>query len=179
MRKLKWVHYLGILVLLVFLFYLSPFSEVEYPTKCFVYPYERDTPVGAQLEPMCDAHIQGESYNQPIFPFKEKISEKSEFCKKNVENIEKLCGFEVNEVTMQNLKGFQDHFQCHYVTTDQKRKSVWTDMVIIRKFSEEYLKSKKQEGEFLSPIEIFEVHTKDSKRSNETVCKDLEKYLED
>ena len=177
MKKLRWFHYLSILVLLVFLFHLSPFSEVEYPIKCFVYPYERYNPVGAQLEPFCEIHIDGDSYKKPIFPFKEKVTKDIEFCRDNVKTVESFCGVEVDEVVINNYPNH--YFRCEYVSTDAKLKTTWRSIIIIKKSSENYLNSMKQEGNSLFPIEIFEVHTDDFGLSNKIACRDLENNLEE
>ena len=102
----------GFLACVIVLFYLSPFSEVAYPTKCFSYPFTTAGSAGAQIEAPCGLHIYGKTQYWPIFPFKPKSNLKIAFCRDVLTDVERNCGARFDDALLIDFGGY---FHCAYI----------------------------------------------------------------
>ena len=84
---------ISVIALLLLLFYLSPFSELNI-LEC--HTPNIPNPAGAQIEPTCGYII----YPQLPFPLKTRNSDFVEFCKRNVKTVEKACNASVDDVLL-------------------------------------------------------------------------------
>lgn len=127
----------SLLVVLIILFYLSPFSQVDYRTKCFSYPFSTAGNAGAQLESPCGMHVYGKTQYWPIFPLKPKNNDKADFCRSIVKDVETHCGTRVDEVILVDLG---DYFNCDYLHL--RPPGVIDYLVRVANYSKEALESK-------------------------------------
>jgi hypothetical protein len=118
---------LGLLVVLLVLFYLSPFSEIEPAMVCHGFEGLVDDPAHAGTIPVCGHPISGK--DALYFPFKIKHSEAVEFCLNNTEKVEELCGVTIDQILFDDTAGF---FDCTYITLDKESGRVQNFVGVIK-----------------------------------------------
>jgi hypothetical protein len=104
---------LGLLIVLLVLFYLSPFSETT-PSRVYENPE-----VGAghtfPIQPVYGNPISGKDATVG-FPFRMIDNVETEFCLNNTKKIEELCGTTPNQVLLLDVG--PGLFHCTYITLD-------------------------------------------------------------
>lgn len=121
---------LGLLAVVLVLFYLSPFSETE-PNRVYE-SLEREANYTFPDLPLYGHPISGADA-AVYFPFRMIDNEATEFCLNNTKKIEDLCGITTDQVLLDENPGF---FHCTYVTLDKKSGDV-LDFVDIEKTSKD------------------------------------------
>ncbi len=175
MLKTKILVVLAVIILVLTLFYLSPFSEVEPRTVCQSVEKVQDNPAGADLAPVCEQVLYSTSilYQQPIFPFKEKITKDIQFCLDNRRLVEDKCNASI-DVAGLNPESYHGSIYCEYIVLDG---SGWmVDYVEITRNTDEYIKSDIGLEYNLSKISVSGLHAKNSS-FNKNCEKEIEKVL--
>jgi hypothetical protein len=111
------------LILLVVLFYFSPFSEVQSTVVCHNFEGVAHKPEQGDLIPLCGHLIGGK--NAFYLPFRMKESEGTRFCLANIKKIEEACGITMDEVLLDDGGGLQlddtlGFFRCSYLQLDNE-----------------------------------------------------------
>lgn len=107
--RIDWKGGFLLIAITLIMFYLSPFSEVHYPTKCYGFGLSNNS-AGAQAQPICGKLITEKDYAIATFPFKE--DKRISFCKKNIEGIEQSCNMSIYQLIVEDY--FDDYFTCNY-----------------------------------------------------------------
>lgn len=167
----KLVYFLIAILLLLVLFYISPFSEVEPIVKCFYFPFETAGSAGAQVSPLCDYSIWTKDH---FSPFRLKTNEKIDFCKKNIKNIENSCNFKVDEVSFYD---FDDSFDCTYLVLDNG--TTINKVFTITKYLP-HIEPPKLYGIGITELNFsnFKIRISSLMFRHENNCKDLDKLIE-
>jgi hypothetical protein len=156
------------------IFYLSPFSEVTLKTKCYSLGGLIENPAGADIQPLCSSLISGESYQTPIFPFKEKTNGRIEICKKTTKNVEKACGNKINDILIDDFtESYNDTFTCYYVILNSSDKSI-KKYIVLEWFSQSFLESDLGKTMNVSQFEINEINLD---KADSVRCKNLNESI--
>jgi hypothetical protein len=165
---------IAVVVVLLILFYLSPYSETEHQQTCVGFPFETASPEGAQVSPVCGDVIGGSMYLWPFFPFREKSDARVEFCREKQHIVDEACGFETDTVL---FNGFspptgQDFFTCDYIEGNENQSIAV--LVEITNYSDAYLASDfAKESGTTDPLEVSEVDAGSRDFLTTTVCNNL------
>jgi hypothetical protein len=99
---------IAIIAILLVLFYLSPFSEINI-IQC---EHQRNVPnpAGAQLQPICGYLVLPDA--TVPFPFRARSTDYANFCKRNLPAIEASCNTKVDSALLESIGG--EEYACVY-----------------------------------------------------------------
>jgi hypothetical protein len=113
MIYVNWKNILSGIVILLVLFYLSPFSSVK--PSSFCYSLDESGSTGT-----CDLFIGGSDLII-ISPFKLAIDQRMNSCLDGAAQIESLCHLHADKIL---FKDYGDFYNCNYLKMDSSRASI-------------------------------------------------------
>ncbi len=119
-----------IVAILLVLFYLSPYSDIDH-VDCIT-PTNVPNPAGAELSPFCGVEVVPfpESLFIPPFPFRSRDSEFVDFCRRNIPTVEDSCNVTVTKTMIETLSSVDDEYSCVYFVNN------YTSTISLDKFAE-------------------------------------------
>ncbi len=106
---------IAIVVILLVLFYLSPFSKFDF-NQCYT-PQNMSNSREGELMPTCGNLVFPfpASVLLPPFPFRSRDSEFIDFCRRNIPTIENSCNVTVDTTLIETLSNEDDEYACTYI----------------------------------------------------------------